>query len=82
VDSPVDSPVDRPARVRDIVQARVDKVNAELARFEQIRKFRVMEVPLTVASGLLTTTLKVKRKKVWETFKRELDGLYEEAAAP
>ena len=73
---------DRPARVREIVQARVDEVNAELARFEQIRKFRVMEVPLTVASGLLTTTLKVKRKKVWETFKRELDGLYEDAGAP
>jgi long-chain acyl-CoA synthetase len=69
---------DRPARVREIVQARVDKVNADLARFEQIRKFRVMDVPLTVASGLLTTTLKVKRKKVWETFKRELDGLYDD----
>ncbi len=68
--------------MRDIVQARVDAVNAELARFEQIRKFRVMDVPLTVASGLLTTTLKVKRKKVCETFKRELDSLYEEAGTP
>ncbi len=76
------SPGERAARVREIVQGRVDKVNAELARFEQIRKFRVMEVPLTVASGLLTTTLKVKRKKVCETFKPELDGLYEEPAAP
>lgn len=67
---------DRAMAVRDLVQARVDAVNADLARFEQIRRFRVMEVPLTVASGLLTTTLKVKRKKVWESFSREFEEMY------
>ncbi len=69
---------ERAARVNALVQARVDAVNADLARFEQVKKFRVMEVPLTVAGGLLTSTLKVRRKKVWETFKREYEGLYED----
>lgn len=69
---------DRKERVLKLVQARVDAVNADLARYEQIKKFRVMDVPLTVAGGLLTSTLKVRRKKVWEAFRKEYEGLYED----
>jgi long-chain acyl-CoA synthetase len=69
---------ERAARVDALVQARVDAVNADLAKFEQVKKFRVMDVPLTVAGGLLTSTLKVRRKKVWEAFQREYDALYQD----
>ncbi len=69
--------VDRTSALFDLVRGAVDGVNQELASFEQVKKFRVMETPLTVASGLLTSTLKVRRKKVYETFKTELESLYE-----
>ena len=62
--------------VRALVQQRVDKVNAELAGYETIKRFAILARPLTVEGGLLTPTLKVRRKKVYESFRAELDALY------
>ena len=62
--------------IRALVQASFDKVNAELAHHETLKKFAVIEAPLTVADGLLTATLKVRRKKVYERFRDVLEGLY------
>ena len=68
---------ERAAAIEGLVQAAIDDVNAELARFEQIKRHRIMDTPLTVARGLLTSTLKVRRKKVYEAFASELEGLYD-----
>ncbi len=62
--------------VRDLVQERVERVNAEVASYETIKRFVVVDTPLTVANGLLTATLKVRRKKVYEAFGDRLEGLY------
>ncbi|MBI2389378.1 MAG: long-chain fatty acid--CoA ligase [Deltaproteobacteria bacterium] len=59
-----------------LVQQRIDRVNATLASYESIKSFVVMERPLTVDGGLLTPTLKVRRKKVYEAFREELESLY------
>ncbi len=64
------------AAIAALVQSRVDKVNAELPSYETIKKFAVIEEPLTVAGGLLTATLKVRRKKVYERFASTFEGLY------
>lgn len=58
------------------IQAEIDAVNAQLARYESIKRFAIMPSPLTVENGLLTPTLKVKRKKVYEAFRATFDGLY------
>ncbi len=58
------------------VQARIDTVNAQLARHETIKRFKIMERPLTVEGGFLTATLKLKRKKVYEAFGARLESLY------
>ncbi|MDQ3030958.1 MAG: AMP-dependent synthetase/ligase [Myxococcota bacterium] len=62
--------------VRALVQQRIDRVNAALASYESIKKFVVVEEPLTVEGGLLTPTLKVKRKKVYEAFGDRFEALY------
>lgn len=59
-----------------LVQAAVDAANARLARFEQIKRFRVMERPLSVEDGLLTSTLKVRRKHIYKAFSAAFEGLY------
>jgi long-chain acyl-CoA synthetase len=66
----------REAAVRALVQQRIDRVNAQLASYETIKRFFVAARPLTVRDGLLTPTLKVKRKKVYEAFASEFEGLY------
>jgi len=72
----------RSAAVQRWVSAAMDRANQELAKFEQIKKFCVMDIPLTVAGGHLTSTLKVRRKQVWESFRRQFEALYEDQAAP
>jgi long-chain acyl-CoA synthetase len=67
----------RDAALHKLVQQRVDKVNAQLASYESIKKFVIMPAALTVEGGLLTASLKVRRKKVYEAFKRQFEGMYE-----
>lgn len=66
------------AKVLAEVQKAVDVANQELARVEQIKKFTVLPRNLTVEAGELTPTLKVKRKKVNETWAAEIEAMYAE----
>ena len=63
-------------RVLELIQARIDAVNAELARYETIKRFCVAPEALSVEGGLLTPSMKVKRAKVYERYAAELEGLY------
>ncbi len=58
------------------VQASIHRVNQDLASFESIKKFAIVDHPLTVEGELLTPSLKVRRKKVYETFRSVFEGLY------
>ncbi|MEM1348960.1 MAG: AMP-binding protein [Myxococcota bacterium] len=66
----------RARAIEELVGGCVARANEGLARYESIRTFVVIEEPLTVESGLLTPTLKVKRKQVYERFAREFEALY------
>jgi long-chain acyl-CoA synthetase len=66
----------RDEALRSLVQRRIDKVNAQLAKHETIKRFAIIDEPLTVENDLLTPTMKVKRKKVYERFGEQLEALY------
>jgi len=59
-----------------LFQEVVESINNGLARYEQIREFRLLPVTLSIESGHLTPTLKVKRRVVVEEFKELIDGIY------
>jgi long-chain acyl-CoA synthetase len=67
----------RDADVGQLVEALRERVNGQLARFEQIKRVRVFDEPLTVAGGLLTASLKIRRKQIYAVYRAELEGLYE-----
>jgi long-chain acyl-CoA synthetase len=58
------------------VQAIVDGVNAELSRFEQIKRFRVLSRDFTAEEDEVTPTLKLKRRVVEQHFATEIEQLY------
>jgi long-chain acyl-CoA synthetase len=58
------------------VQARIDAVNASLAKFETIKKYWIADAPLSVEDGTLTTSLKLKRKAVYERWRDRFEALY------
>jgi long-chain acyl-CoA synthetase len=65
--------------VRALVQQAVDDVNRQLPAYEQVRKFALLPVPLTIENGMLTSSLKVKRRVVEARYQQILDGFYEGA---
>lgn len=73
------APEAREAARRALVQKRIDQVNTELASYETIKKFSIIDEPLTVEGELLTASLKVRRKKVYDRFRDVFEGMYDEA---
>jgi long-chain acyl-CoA synthetase len=66
----------RGGTVEALVQQAVDAANSKLARFEQIKRFGIMQRPLTVEAGLLTSTLKIRRKQIYAAFAEAFEELY------
>jgi long-chain acyl-CoA synthetase len=66
--------------VRAEIQASVERVNATLSHVETIKKWRILPRDLTVASGEMTPTLKVRRKTVGEQYGDLVDEMYAESA--
>lgn len=60
------------AEVRKIV----DRINKQLAPFEQVRKFRILERDFSIEEGELTPTMKVRRNRVIENFRKQIEELY------
>jgi long-chain acyl-CoA synthetase len=56
----------------------VQKLNAQLNRWETIKKFVILDHDLTVDSGELTPSLKVRRAVVEANYREALDSLYAE----
>jgi long-chain acyl-CoA synthetase len=54
----------------------IAKTNKDLARYEQIKKFAVLPLMLSIESGHLTPTMKVKRRVVEKDNQDLIDGMY------
>ncbi|HYC65381.1 MAG TPA: long-chain fatty acid--CoA ligase [Reyranellaceae bacterium] len=70
----------RAQEVKDLIWAEIEKVNANFARVETIKTFRLIEQQLTAEDDELTPTMKLKRKFVNEKYKSMIDGMYAGAA--
>lgn len=56
------------AMAKKEIKSEIDSLSKDLAEFEKIRKFALLDHPLTVENGELTPTLKVRRKIVRERY--------------
>ena len=68
--------------VRALYQTEIDAANAELAKFEQIKLFSLLERDLSQEGGELTPTLKVKRRVIMNKFSQVIEALYSGHTAP
>ncbi len=64
------------AELRATVQAAIDDANLSVSRAESIRKFAILPHDLSVDSGELTPTLKVRRAMVEKSYGDIIDELY------
>jgi long-chain acyl-CoA synthetase len=65
-------------KVKDMVAGYVEELNSRLNRWETIKKWILLDHDLTVESGELTPSMKVKRKVVEQNYKEQIDALYKE----
>ncbi|HPU12246.1 MAG TPA: AMP-dependent synthetase/ligase [Aeromicrobium sp.] len=63
-------------KMKQVIAADVEELNAKLNRWEQIKKWAILEHDLTVESGEITPSMKVKRRVVEDNYKEILDGFY------
>jgi long-chain acyl-CoA synthetase len=54
----------------------VQKVNRQLAPFEQVRRFKIIERDFSLEQGELTPTMKLRRTKAIDSFRKEIGELY------
>ena len=59
-----------------IYQREIDKLNADLAPFEKIKKFALLDRDLSQDAGELTPTLKVRRRVLSQKFASLIESLY------
>ncbi|RJP45696.1 MAG: long-chain fatty acid--CoA ligase [Desulfobacteraceae bacterium] len=67
----------RSPEILSFFQERVDHVNENLARYEQIKKFRLLPGAFSEETGELTPTQKMKRKVIYEKYDNEINALYQ-----
>ncbi len=64
------------ARVRELIQVEVDRVNARMPQVQQVRKFCLLTKELDHDDGEVTATMKVKRKSIAEKFSTLIEAMY------
>ena len=54
----------------------LENLNKNLSLVEKVKKFKLIKEEFTIENGMLTPTLKLKRKKILERYKEDLEKLY------
>ena len=58
------------------IEIYLENLNKNLSLVEKVKKFKLINEEFTIENGMLTPTLKLKRKKILEKYKNELEKLY------
>jgi len=54
----------------------IENLNKSLSLVEKVKKFKIIDQEFTIENEMLTPTLKLKRKKILENYKDDLEKLY------
>ena len=58
------------------IEIYLENLNKSLSLVEKVKKFKLIKEEFTIENGMLTPTLKLKRKKILEKYKEDLEKLY------
>ena len=66
-------------KVQSLYEEIVEGVNQNLARFEKLKRVILVADEFTVENGVLTPTMKLKRRVIEERYRQQIDELYAQA---
>lgn len=64
-------------KVNDYVMQKIEKLTADLAPYEHIKRFTLLTTPFTMERGEITNTLKVRRRVILDHYAEIIDKMYE-----
>jgi long-chain acyl-CoA synthetase len=67
----------RHPQINELVEKDINQIQKDLANFERVRKFTILDRQFTVEDGELTPTQKVRRKAIEERYKMLIESMYE-----
>ena len=63
-------------REKEIINNEIEKINKNLSKIEKIKKYFVIKEKFSIENGMLTPTLKMKRYKIIEKYKKNFEEMY------
>ena len=64
--------------LQKFVAEKVAYINLKLDHWEQVQKFCIVTKSISIESGEITPSMKLKRNLLEEKYKREIEGMYAE----
>ena len=61
---------------KDKIKLIIENINKRLTLIEKVKKFVLINEEFTIENGMLTPTLKLKRKEIIKKYKQQLENLY------
>lgn len=62
--------------VRQQIESELNRINQNFGNWEQIKKFAIIPNEMTIETGELTPTLKMKRKIILQKYEKEVEAIY------
>ena len=66
----------RHSRVMEFFEARIQDLQKELAKFEQVKKFTLLPSAFSMELGEITPTMKLRRKIIESKYQSEIEAMY------
>lgn len=64
------------SQINDMIAERIDTLQQGLAKYEQVKRFKLLPNAFSMERGEMTNTLKIKRKIVFEHYAKEIEEMY------
>ncbi|MCK5573687.1 MAG: AMP-binding protein, partial [Bacteroidetes bacterium] len=74
-----DASLAKHAQISELIEKEIGQVQKDLANFERVRRFTLLESPFTIENGELTPTQKVRRKPIEERYSTLIEGMYKDS---
>jgi long-chain acyl-CoA synthetase len=69
------------SKVRELMMGEVEKYSAEFKGFEKIKRITLTAEDFTTQNDMITPSMKVKRRVVWQKYGPQIEALYKDASA-
>ncbi len=61
---------------KEEIEEKLKKINKNLSNIEKIKKYLIVNEKFSIENGMMTPTLKLKRYKIIQKYKKDFEKLY------